>query len=210
MKTILCIIVFTGSVLFSFGQRATVKSSSKYLPVQAEKSIPVDGSEVLEGQVIPFKSASLLEEDEIGETWYDKQSNRAVANRVYRYPDATMAGVWTFGMNATGFDDRGAGYNFFDGNEWSDWPTSRIESERCGWPVYAPLGENGEIVVSHNASDAMFINRRTEKGTGDWTESTIQGPPGNEKITWPRVITEGVDNSILISRIVLMSFFLSL
>jgi len=197
MRTILFVIVFAGFVIFSFGQRATVISSLKYLPVKAEKGNPMDGSEILEGQVIPLKSASLIEEDEMGDTWYDLQSNRSVANQICLYPDGTMAGVWIYGIDATGYDDRGTGYNFFDGNEWGEWPTLRIESERCGWPVYAPLGENGEIIVSHNAFDALFINRRTEKGIGDWTESTLQGPSGYEKITWPRVVTTGVDNNIV-------------
>lgn len=167
------------------------------MEVKAEKLSPIDGSEIIHGMVSPYKATTLIEETDIGETYYDKQSNRAVANRIYKYGDGTMAAVWTYGLNATGFDDRGAGYNYYDGNDWGDWPTGRVESIKCGWPSYAPLGENGEIIVSHNASDALIINRRAEKGTGDWTETTIQGPPGNEKITWPRVMTEGVDNNIV-------------
>jgi hypothetical protein len=197
MRRFLFIALLSMALLYAYGQRPTVSNYWKSYSVEAEVGNPVDGSEVLEGSVVPFKSTNLVEESEIGETWYDKQSNRAVANRVYRYPDGTMAGVWTFGLNATGFDDRGAGYNYYDGNQWGLWPTSRIESVKCGWPSYAPLGENGEIIVSHNASDALYINRRIEKGTGAWTESIIQGPPGYEKITWPRVITDGEDNNIV-------------
>ena len=49
---------------------------------------------------------------------------------------------------------------------------ARIETDRCGWPSIAPLGENGEIVVSHYAGnqDGIAINTRATKGTGDWTE----------------------------------------
>lgn len=197
MRKFLFFAVLSAFVTASFGQRAMVKESLRNLQVQAEKITPADGSEILHGNVIPYKAASVVEESEMGDTWYDKQSNRAVANRVYLYPDGTAAAVWTYGINATGFDDRGAGYNYFDGNNWGPWPTSRVESVKCGWPSYAPLGENGEILVSHDAVDELFVNIRTEKGSGDWEEQTLQGPPGNEKITWPRVMTSGVDNNII-------------
>jgi hypothetical protein len=195
MRKILLLTSFVTLAALVIGQRPVVKESLKYYEARAEVNANYDGSEVLEGVAAPYKSAALISEEDIGETFYDKQSNRAVANRIYCYPDGTMAATWTFGMNATGFDDRGTGYNYFDGNQWGDWPTLRIETERAGWPTYAPLGENGEIVVSHDASEALLINRRPERGMGDWTETIIQGPPGNEKITWPRVLTEGPDHN---------------
>ena len=101
----------------------------------------------------PFKSSSYLdpEEEIIGNSFYDLQSNGACQNRIYYYPDGTIGAVWTFGLDFPGFTDRGTGYNYFDGNTWNDWPEERIESDRTGWPSYAPLGENGEIVFSHSS-----------------------------------------------------------
>lgn len=198
MKTTLSIVLVIFLMMSGFSQkRVNVKNSLKHYSVKAEMGNPIDGSEILQGKFGPVKTSNLLSEEDIGETFYDKQSNRAVANRVYVHPDGTMAATWTYSMESAGFTDRGAAYNYFDGNNWGLWPTQRIESVRCGWPSYAPLGENGEIVVSHNAVDALYINRRTEKGTGDWTETIIQGPAGFEKVTWPRVTTTGIDNNIV-------------
>ena len=198
MKTFLLLFV---AAIFTFSgysqKRANVSESLKTLSIKLDKKAPLDGSEILYGNFNPLKSASFLTEEEIGETFYDKQSNRAVANRFVRYPDGTMGVTWTYSMESSGFNDRGSAYNYFDGNDWGPWPGQRVETVKSGWPSYAPLGENGEIIVSHNAVDALIINRRADKGTGDWTETTIQGPAGFEKVTWPRVITEGADNSIV-------------
>lgn len=194
-------LLFSISMLFlltMFAQeRAKVSKSLQEYSITRQKAIPVDGSETLTGNVIPMKAANLWTEESVGETYYDKQGNRCVANRFYLYDDGTMATTWTIGIEGTAFSDRGAGYNYFDGNNWDEWPEERVETVKCGWPSYAPLGENGEIIVSHNASDALIINRRTDKGTGDWTETILQGPAGFEKITWPRVVTAGEDNNIV-------------
>jgi hypothetical protein len=178
-------------------ERAKVSKSLQNYSVTTEIQAPADGSEIVTGDVVPYKSSNLWTEESIGETYYDKQGNRCVANRFYLHDDGTLASTWTYGIEATSFGDRGAGYNYFDGDEWGEWPTARVETVKSGWPSYAPLGENGEIIVSHNAVDALIINRRAEKGTGDWTETILQGPAGFEKITWPRVTTTGVDQNIV-------------
>ena len=200
MKKVL-LFVFASSMIINVGalaqKRAMVKPGLQKYQVEADYRLLDDGSEIDNAVIIPAKNANMLEEEIIGETYYDKQSNRCVTNRIYRFSDGTMGATWTRGMDEPGFSDRGTGYNYFDGNNWGPYPTARIETERAGWPTYAPLGENGEIVVSHNAVDALLINRRVEKGTGDWIETTLQGPPGYEKVTWPRVITSGPDHNTI-------------
>lgn len=133
-------------------------------------------------------------ETQLGTTYYDKQSNSSLSNRFYRYEDGTMAAVWTRGMTATAYADRGTGYNYFDGTAWGPEPTARIENQRTGWPSYAPLGTNGEMVVAHLATD-LLISSRAEKGTGAWTQNTYAGPGGSVKLTWPKVITAGTDHN---------------
>ncbi|MCF8404737.1 MAG: hypothetical protein K9H58_12375, partial [Bacteroidales bacterium] len=198
MKTTLSIALIVLFSISGFSQkRAQVNKSMKYYSVQAEMSNPIDGSEIYQGTLAPVKSTNFQSEEDMGETFYDKQSNRAVANRVYLHPDGTMAATWTFSLETSGFNDRGSAYNYYDGNAWGSWPTARVETIRSGWPSYAPLGENGEIIVSHNAVDALVINARPEKGTGSWTETLLQGPAGFDKVTWPRVTTTGTDNSIV-------------
>jgi len=113
-----------------------------------------------------------------------------------------IGATYTFGMNHPGFaDDRGTGYNYFDGSSWGSWATARIESDRTGWPAYAPWGENGEIICAHisgGISDGLLLSTRPEKGTGVWTETLFQGPTGGwEGVVWPRMTTTGTDNSII-------------
>ncbi len=196
------LLLLTLSIAIGFGlyaqKRTPISKALKEVSFQGIIEQPLDGSEVFEeAVVVPMKASSLLEEEEIGETWYDLQSNKSVANRTYRFSDGTMAATWTRSMQDAGFTDRGTGYNYFDGNSWGPWPDERIETQKCGWPSFAPLGENGEIVVSHNALDALIINRRDDKGTGEWEETILQGPAGYEKVTWPRVVTSGPDRNIV-------------
>jgi hypothetical protein len=196
-KLLLAIICLSLSAISIAQKRAPIVNSAKDQPVKLQYTAPVDGSEFYAETGTPVKSSSFFAEEEIGETIYDKQSNRSTSQRTYLFEDGTMAATWTFSMESSGFSDRGSAYNYYDGNSWGPWPTSRIETQKGGWPSYAPLGENGEIIVSHNAVDALLINRRAEKGTGAWVETILQGPPGNLKVTWPRVITTGPDHNIV-------------
>ena len=61
-------------------------------------------------------STKAVFEDVIGATKYDLQTNSACQNRFYLYPDGSMGGVWTRGMAEPGYDDRGTGYNYYDGS----------------------------------------------------------------------------------------------
>ncbi|MBN2172784.1 MAG: T9SS type A sorting domain-containing protein [Bacteroidales bacterium] len=195
MKRLLLFVACFSMALAGYTQtRALFNKSVSEKPRQAEYIKPSDGSEILMSDIgVPIKSSTIFTEEEIGETYYDKQSNRTTANRTFLFEDGTMAATWIFSLESSGFSDRGSAYNYFDGISWGTWPDVRVESQKSGWPAYAPLGENGEIIVSHNAVDALIINRRTGKGTGDWTETLLQGPVNFEKVTWPRVVTTGTD-----------------
>ncbi|MEA3477821.1 MAG: T9SS type A sorting domain-containing protein, partial [Bacteroidota bacterium] len=134
-------------------------------------------------------------EHTIGLTQYDLQSNTLLSNRIYRYADGSIGAVWTRGMEATSFPDRGTGYNYYDGTEWGPMPTERIESLRTGWPGYGPLGADGEIVVSHDyATNELYYMTRTNKGSGAWTETKYTYGNGPITLSWPRMITSGADN----------------
>ncbi len=101
---------------------------------------------------LPVQPVSILnpEIDSIGNTYYGIKQMQQCQNRIYCFEDGTIGATYTFGIDWPGFSgDRGTGYNYFDGNEWNEWPAERIESDRSGWPSYAPLGENGELIVSH-------------------------------------------------------------
>ncbi|MBM3436121.1 MAG: T9SS type A sorting domain-containing protein [Bacteroidetes bacterium] len=130
----------------------------------------------------------------IATTYYDQQTNASTQNRIYYFDDGTIGATLTWGMEPPSYNDRGTGYNYFDGTSWTSWPTQRIESMRTGWPSYAPLGSEGELVVAHlSGADTvgLLFSKRTVKGEGDWAESLFTGPAGYEALYWPRMVTGG-------------------
>ncbi len=138
--------------------------------------------------------------DSVGNTFYDLQSNYSMQNRIYLFEDSTIGVAWTRGMSYSTFPDRGTGYNYFTGTSWGPSPTQRIESDRTGWSAYYAYDINGEIVVSHIAggsSQGLLFNRRDQKGFDNWTEFLFQGPTGHEDVEWPRMVTGGVNHSII-------------
>ena len=148
---------------------------------------------------MPHKDYSLaVDETEIGGTVYDLQSNTLLGNRIHMFQDGSMGAIWTMGISATAFPGRGTGYNFFDGTSWGSAPTARIESLRTGWPSYAPLGIDGELVVSHDfaASELYYLTRDT-KGTGAWSETLFSYSSGPSTLSWARATTSGSDNNYI-------------
>ncbi|MEZ5197859.1 MAG: hypothetical protein R2764_16175 [Bacteroidales bacterium] len=138
------------------------------------------------------------EEVIIGESYFDLQTYASCQNRIYLYDDETLGAVFTYGMDHTYYPDRGTGYIYFDGSEWGPWPWERIESQRTGWSCYAPLGENGEVVLTHLSGavdEGLLFSKREVKGSGDWTETVFHGPGGYEAIFFPRMVTGGINNN---------------
>ena len=138
-----------------------------------------------------------MSETIIGETYYDLQTNSAIQNRLFVHEDGAISATWIMSTNSqTGFPDRGTGYNYFDGFEWMDMPTSRVEEGRTGWPSISGLN-GGEIIASHVFDDPdLFttIATRPEKGSGDWSESLL---PNSDAAAydnvWPRMKVGGAD-----------------
>jgi len=199
MKTSLLFILALATGITVSAQKVKVPSSNVDPNAQKQmKRTAVDETGNPSGVYKPstspvYKSASSIPgvvETQIGGTIYDVQSNGSVSNRIYAYPDGTVAGVWTRGMNSTAYADRGTGYNYFDGAVWGDEPTARIEPVRTGWPSYCPLGD-GEVVVAHDGSTGLRVSKRPVRGTGAWTTTLIPGTLGGAGMTWPRVTSSG-------------------
>lgn len=165
------------------------------------KKAPITkGGEVINVQVVPGENyKSMLDESEIGTTFYDVQSNRSMQERIYLHEDGTLGAVWTMGPESgPSGPDRGTGYNYYDGAAWGPAPTVAIDAgEQGGWPSYAPYGENGEVYTCHDYYDGTILGIRDEKGTGDWDQSLQVGPTGAEDISFPRVTTSGPDRGII-------------
>lgn len=190
-KSLLVLMMVMG---FSMGliaqSRPQVPQHLKNFAVTAEYQKVFKGDEKLPTEVkIPYLSIDekLFDNQAIGSTEYDLQSNKSMDTRIYLYPDGTIGAAWIRGTGS--FADRGTGYNYYDGSSWGAIPTQRIESVRTGWGSYSPFND-GEIVISHTGATDLVMNVRATKGTGAWTQTYIVAPTGLE-MTWPRVITVG-------------------
>lgn len=195
MKKVLLIALIMSLGYSVLAQRATLPLHLKDYAVKTEYRAPVRDITDFGQGVNPFVSSVRYLPDEtiIGLSFYDLWSNTFIGNRFVRFEDGTMAGAWTYGMEADAFPDRGTGYNYFDGTAWGPQPTARIESTKTGWGHISAWGPNGEIVIAHNA-DNLEISRRENKGTGDWTEFNYLGVA---KPTWPRHAVSGENNEYL-------------
>jgi hypothetical protein len=197
MKKLLFFAMMFGMVLSVFGQnRAVVSEEIRNRAVRAGHNYWKPASFTQTPALPAYKDMSLVDEEDIGNTRYDLQTNSSTQNRLHVYPDGTIGAAWTMGLADPAYADRGTGYNYFDGLSWGDEPGERIESVRTGWPSYAPYGENGELVVSHDfGPGTLYYLTRPEKGTGDWTETEFVGP--GIQISWNRSTTSGIDNSVM-------------
>ena len=120
-------------------------------------------------------------------TEYDLQSNSAIGNRIAVWPDGAVAvaATWDGGENGQ-WNDRGAGYNFYDGSAFGEEPTARQEPIKSGWPSICAYG-NGELLTSHNAN-GVTIYKRATRGEGDWEELyTFNTDNVGYDATWARV-----------------------
>jgi len=198
-KLVLLILVLSIGFLGFSQEKVQIKKSiqniSKTMVYVSPTDEVVDMTVASNPYVASYKD--LADEDIIGNTFYDLQSNTLLGNRIHVYEDGTIGAVWTRGIESSAFADRGTGYNYYDGSDWGPAPTARIESIRTGWPSYAPWGANGELVVSHGPVDGLLLATRPDKGTGDWTESLIVGPEDHEDLAWPRVVTSGTDHNTI-------------
>jgi hypothetical protein len=156
-------------------------SRTDYAPTATESSVFSNG----------------MSETIIGETYYDLQTNSAIQNRLFVHEDNTISAAWIMSPDKLGgFPNRGTGYNYFDGFEWMDMPTSRVEEGRTGWPSISGLN-GGEIIASHVFDDPNLfttIAQRPEKGSGDWAEDLL---PNSDAVAydnvWPRMKVGGAD-----------------
>jgi hypothetical protein len=156
----------------------------------------------------------------IGKSYYDLPSNNATPNRTLVHADGSISAVWTETCNGSGapnYNTRGAGYNYFNGGNWTEGAVSTneyqgtcgnsgadygIATKRVGWPEIVSVGGN-EMVFTH--AEGISVNKRAVKGTGGmsgWGTTTdlaftknitIAGTTTTSGIngTWPRVVSSG-------------------
>jgi hypothetical protein len=132
-----------------------------------------------------------IEQNLIGFTEYDLQSNASIDNRMI-LKDGEVRAAWTMSLEA-GFGDRGTGFNeYIDG--WDVEPYERIESVRTGWPSLVETADGRVMAISHSSIDSPLHIAYRDAGASSWseTELNIGDTPGH---LWPRVAVGGADGN---------------
>ncbi len=181
------------------GQAQIQKKANHLNPKMPAKTIQYTGDEVLpqtngtyQSPIVDFRDLETI----VGETIYDLQSNGASCKRISMRPDGTISAVWTQGTDAINeYPDRGTGYNARQNFAWSDAPTSRLESERIGWPNHVFTADGSEFIVSHT-SNSQLLTLRRDALNETWSEAYIPTniPPG---LLWPRAAVGGADGQTI-------------
>ena len=178
MKSFFTFFLIISCSYFVFGQGVQLHKSLKTKTLPASPNYT--GDEILENQEIDMTDVeSFLKADpevNIGESRYDLQTNGTINNRFTRTEDGEMYAVWTMGFQETAFPDRGTGYNKFDGENWGEMPSARLEqTARTGWPNYTRTESGKEFIVNHvfdNGAYRLHFLRRDNEDQ-DWVEGDI-------------------------------------
>ena len=159
-------------------------------------------------------NSSLSYGTQIGQTYYDLQSNSATGNRLVRNSDGSLSATWIEHWDFLTVDNepkpgvRGFGYNHFDPSQSNKWlyemdgecweESFGCASQYVGWPEMINLenanGEgNTEMVINHTP---LKVTKRSDKGYGSWSQTGEMGiekdmGEGDWEGTWPRAVVSG-------------------
>lgn len=173
-----------------------------------QQPIPNTINKVVPGQVVPVNTASAqssqalgdgnIEEVVVGLSNYDLQTNSAIQPRFMVHANGNMSAAWTMSLDGTtNFNDRGTGYNFFDGTSWGSQPSERLEGERTGWASFVTLPGGGEAYICHTSGGDSYFAKRDVAGTGAWSNSTVTDGTTTLSNVWHRMTVGGASNNTL-------------
>ena len=139
-------------------------------------------------------------EIQIGGTQFDLQTAGANGRKLHTFGDKVSA-IWHFGDDASGFPDRGTGYNHFNGTEWQPIPTERIEgTTRGGYPDMTVMEDGTEVIASHTTRDAggweVKLYQKSP-GADVWEQSTLPSTESFGGMVWAKVAAGGADGQSL-------------
>lgn len=131
----------------------------------------------------------------IGATVYDLQTNGSMTRRLLEHTDGTMSAVWTRGLEAPSYPDRGTGFNYYDGSAWAPAPEARIEPHRTGWPTI--VGIDKDIVFSHGTVTNLNIASNSAYGGSDWSMDELNPTTTMADATFPKAVSAGLDGQTI-------------
>ncbi len=154
--------------------------------------------------------STVMQEEIIGFTYYDLQTNNTISRRLVKNDDGSLSAAWTFSPNATtDFPQRGTGYNYYDPatptfpftSHWyfspdgpgGDFPQTRTEGAyRTGFTNIVATPSGKELTVAHSSTlNHMLLNSRPAKGTGAWSQQTTALGTGVNNDTWSKMANSG-------------------
>lgn len=190
-------------ITIGFGQQIEIPKSIQYRsPIQSPIHPAMDLQDIptpIPGNHgIPTNNRD-EEEVAIGTTFFDFQTAGSTGRRIFTKGDEVSA-AWHFGINTTGFPDRGTGYNHFDGEDWGPLPSLRIEDNfRGGYPSFTVLEDGTEVVVSHTLVGAVWHLNIYRKAPGSdlWEQSEIPSTVSTGGMVWAKIATGGADGQSL-------------
>lgn len=158
---------------------------------------PLSGSGIGHAEHIQTR-ALVIQQEIVGQTQYDLQSNAAVDNRMYARDNGSglthVAAAWTISLEGTPFSDRGTGYNLNTGSAWDEIPYNRIEAIRTGWPSLVETASGREMSITHSGIDTPLHMTYREAGAASWSEMDIPSDLTVGKL-WPRAAVGGPDGN---------------
>lgn len=158
---------------------------------------PLSGSGIGHAEHIQTR-ALVIQQEIIGQTQYDLQSNAAVDNRMYARDNGSglthVAAAWTTSLEGSPFSDRGTGYNLNSGSAWDEIPYNRLEAIRTGWPSLVETASGRELSITHSGIDTPLHMTYREAGASTWSEMDIPSDLTVGKL-WPRAAVGGPDGN---------------
>lgn len=158
---------------------------------------PISGSGIGHAEHVQAREL-IIQQEIVGQTQYDLQSNAATDNRMYAVDNgsglARVGAAWTTSLEGTPFGDRGTGYNLNAGSAWDEVPYNRIEAIRTGWPSLVRTASGRELAISHAGIDTPLHMAYRESGESTWSEMDIPSDLSVGKL-WPRAAVGGEDGN---------------
>ena len=202
MKKALLIGLMSTSILSFSQSRVQELNVPNALQVKADaSSVKAIDNEYTPGEVITRKNTVIKRKKavnydyiDLGDTYYDLQTNSSPGRRIILHTDGTVSAVWTTSPDAgTGYPNRGSGYNHYDGTNWLMGRDSKIESAgRTGWPTIMLLDDGSEMTIAHESNTGGFItSKNSAKGNTSFNSSNailddLTEPNSNRVPIWNR------------------------